>query len=220
MSTAAFAPPTPLLRAPLFLAKSPSFRPRPRLPHVSRPHSTAPKMVALTRKTSQGDVKRIVVSGAGVVSCFGSDVDVFYESLLAGKSGMKKVKTFDVEGWSTNFAACIDPELVDTEGYVSPKLIRRMDPFLTYALVAGKKALEDAGIPIGSDAFEALNKHRAGVLCGSGMGGLNIYSQGVEKLLDSGHRRMSPFFIPYAITNMVCPIHSPYFPPSLLHPLT
>lgn len=159
-------------------------------------------MVSLTRESDKGPVKRIVVSGAGVVSCFGSDVDVFYQSLLDGKSGVRKVEKFDVEGWTTQFAATIDPTSIGSEGYVPPKLTRRLDPFLTYALVAGKKALENAGIGIGSDAFNALDKLRAGVLCGSGMGGLDIYSQGVEKLLTRGYRKMSPFFIPYAITNM------------------
>lgn len=160
-------------------------------------------MVSFTRETAKGPVKRVVVTGAGVVSCFGTDVDVFHNSLLEGKSGVRKVTAFDVEGWSTNFAACIDPASIGTEGYVSPKLVRRLDPFLTYALVAGKKALESAGLAIGSDALAAIEKARAGVLCGSGMGGLNIYSEGVEKLITKGVSRMSPFFIPYAITNMV-----------------
>lgn len=116
---------------------------------------------------------------------------------------MKKVTRFDVDGWATDFAACINSEELSTKGYVAPKLLRRLDPFLTYAIIAGKKALENAGLQIGSDAFNELDKLRAGVLCGSGMGGLNIYSQGVEKLLSAGHARMSPFFVPYTITNMV-----------------
>lgn len=160
-------------------------------------------MVALTRKTAGGDVKRIVVTGAGVVSCFGSNVDEFYQALLDGKSGVRKIDKFDADGWSTDFAACIDPKLIDTTGYVHPKDVKRLDPFLTYALVAGQKALENAGLTIGSEAFEALDKTRGGVLCGSGMGGLNIYTEGVEKLINRGYARMSPFFIPYAITNMV-----------------
>lgn len=160
-------------------------------------------MVALTRETANGTVKRIVVTGTGVVSCLGSDSDQFYQSLLEGKSGARRVTRFDTEGWSTNFAATVEPEHCNTEGYIKPKLLRRLDPFLKYALVAAKKALEDAGIPMDSDALNALNKERAGVLCGSGMGGLNIYSEGVEKLITRGYKKMSPFFIPYAITNMV-----------------
>ncbi|KAI0564660.1 3-oxoacyl-[acyl-carrier-protein] synthase [Gracilaria domingensis] len=159
-------------------------------------------MVSLTRETAHGPVKRIVVTGTGVVSCFGCDSDVFYSSLLEGKSGAKRVTRFDTDGWKTNFAACIEKDQLEIEGYVSNKQMRRFDPFLVYALIAGKKALENANLGIGSDALEALNKHRAGVLCGSGMGGLDVYSEGVEKCITVGHNRMSPFFVPYAITNM------------------
>lgn len=159
-------------------------------------------MVQLTRQTSQGEVKRIVVTGTGVVSCFGCDSDVFYQSLLDGKSGARKIEAFDVEGWSTDFAATVnygDESLTD---YVPAKLIRRLDPFLKYAIIASKKALKEAGLG-DEEAMKVIQKHRAGVLCGSGMGGLQIYSDGVEKLLTKGYAKMSPFFIPYAITNMV-----------------
>lgn len=147
-------------------------------------------------------MKRVVVTGLGVVSCFGTDVDTYYDSLLAGKSGVKMVEGFDVEGWTTRIAAEIKPGSLDTDGYVAPKMKRRLDPFLTYAMVSSKKALESAGIGIGSEGIEKLDKSRCGVLCGSGMGGLNVYSAGVEKLMTAGYDRMSPFFIPYAITNM------------------
>lgn len=191
--------------------------PRPSSTRVSK--FSPPKMISLTRQTANGEVKRVVVTGTGVVSCFGCDSDIFYNNLLQGKSGVKRVSTFDTEGWSTNFAAQIDNDQIQTEGYVPPKLLRRLDPFLVYALVASKKALEDAGIKPGSEQHDAIDKIRAGVLCGSGMGGLKIYAEGVEKLLTRGHNRMSPFFIPYAITNMVrtflIPLfHSHKHPPS------
>ena len=160
-------------------------------------------MIALTRNTAAGKVKRIVVTGAGVVSCFGQDVDHFYDSLLQGKSGVRKVEAFDVDGWQTDFAAWISQDKIDVAPYINKRLQRRLDPFLKYAIVAGKKALESAGLALDSEALEALDKSRAGVLCGSGMGGLRIYAEGVEKLLHDGYDRMSPFFIPYAITNMV-----------------
>ena len=179
----------------------------PSKPNAGRPRqrssSSTVKMVTLTRETANGTVKRVVVTGTGLVSCFGTDPDTYYDALLAGKSGVRKVSAFDVDGWSTDFAAYIDMKDVDTDPYVQPKLLRRLDPVLTYALVAGKKALESAGIGVGTDAFEELQKEKCGVLCGSGMGGLNIYSEGVEKLHTRGHKKMSPFFIPYAITNMV-----------------
>jgi 3-oxoacyl-[acyl-carrier-protein] synthase II len=158
--------------------------------------------VDFERDSPRGRVKRIVVTGTGVVSCFGTDVDEYYESLLAGKSGVRQVTGFDVGGWGTTIAAEIDRASVDTKDYVSAKLKRRLDPFLMYALVASKSALENAGVGIGTPGMEALDKKRCGVLCGSGMGGLEVYSQGVTKLNAAGVSRMSPFFIPYAITNM------------------
>uniref|UniRef100_A0A7S1ETK1 3-oxoacyl-[acyl-carrier-protein] synthase I, chloroplastic n=1 Tax=Timspurckia oligopyrenoides TaxID=708627 RepID=A0A7S1ETK1_9RHOD len=159
--------------------------------------------MGLTRKDGKGnEKKRIVVTGMGVVSCFGSDVDVFYDKLLAGTSGVREVEAFDTEGWATRIAAEIPKDLIDPTGYVSLKNIRRLDPFLMYTLVSGKKALENAGLGMDTDAFKALEKTKCGVLIGSGMGGLNIYAQGVEKLLAKGPKGMSPFFIPYSITNM------------------
>lgn len=175
---------------------------RPAKSRQRRPGGTVRMGTALTRETAHGAVKRVVVTGMGLVSCFGSDPDVFYDSLLQGKSGVRKITDFDASGWSTDFAACVNRDAIDADHYVNTKLIRRGDPFLTYALVAGKKALEHAGIAVGGNAIEALDKARCGVLCGSGMGGLEIYAQGVEKLLTKGHKKMSPFFIPYAITNM------------------
>ncbi len=168
--------------------------------YITRPATV--RMVSLTRDTANGTVKRVVVTGTGLVSCFGTDSDQFYDALLQGKSGVRKVSKFDVEGWSTDFAATIDLKDIDTS-HIGRKNLRRFDPFLTYALVAAKNALENAGIPLGSDALNALQKDKCGVLCGSGMGGLDIYSQGVEKLVSQGYTKMSPFFIPYAITNMV-----------------
>lgn len=158
--------------------------------------------VPLTRETVNGAVKRVVVTGLGLVSCFGTDPDEYYNALLAGKSGVRKISEFDVEGWSTDFAAYIDKDTIGAEAYINPKLIRRADPFLTYALVAAKKALAHADLEVGGGTLNALDKSRCGVLCGSGMGGLDIYAQGVEKLLTRGYKKMSPFFIPYAITNM------------------
>jgi 3-oxoacyl-[acyl-carrier-protein] synthase II len=129
-------------------------------------------------------------------------VDEYYDCLLAGKSGVRQVTSFATEGWATTIAAEVDRTTLDTGDYVSAKLKRRLDPFLTYAMVASKSALGNAGLAVGSAEMDALDKQRCGVLCGSGMGGLDIYSQGVTKLNSAGVSRMSPFFIPYAITNM------------------
>lgn len=156
----------------------------------------------MERDSPLGRVKRVVVTGTGVVSCFGTDADKYYEALLEGRSGVKQVSNFDVEGWGTTIAAEIDRDTLETGDFVSAKLKRRLDPFLTYAMVASKSALANAGLPTGGPEMDALDKKRCGVLCGSGMGGLDVYSQGVTKLNAAGVSRMSPFFIPYAITNM------------------
>lgn len=153
--------------------------------------------VSITREDGR---KRIVVTGLGVLSSLGNDPDNFYDRLLDGESGVTTVEGFDVEGWPTAFASQIKAGAINTEGYVTAKMINRLDPFLTYTLVVGKKTLEHAGIGIGSEAFEALDRSRCGILIGSGMGGISIYQEGINKML--AKKRLSPFTIPYTITNM------------------
>lgn len=141
------------------------------------------------------DKKRIVVTGLGIVSCFGNDVDVFYQALLDGKSGVKRIEKMPVDEYPTQIAG----EIVGFEvgDYMDHKTARRMDPFIHYAMVAGKKALEYGAIDI-----ESLDKSRSGILVGSGMGGMCSFSEGVETLITKGFKRISPFFIPSIITNM------------------
>lgn len=142
--------------------------------------------------------KRIVVTGMGVVSCFGNDVDHFYDSLLEGKSGVKAISHFSCEEFPTKFAAGI--ENFDCEGLIDRKQERRIDPFIRYGLVAGKKAVLSAGF--GEEALAKLNKTRAGIIIGSGMGGMHTFSEGVYALMNKGPKRLTPFFVPYIITNM------------------
>jgi 3-oxoacyl-[acyl-carrier-protein] synthase II len=142
--------------------------------------------------------KRIVITGMGLVSCFGTDVKIFYNQLLAGKSGVVPIKEFPCEEYSTRFAASVQD--FDTGEYLDKKQARRVDPFIRYSIVAGKKALEMAGLTGAS--LEALDKQRSGIIIGSGMGGMAAFSSGVETLLKSGHKRLTPFFVPYIITNM------------------
>jgi 3-oxoacyl-[acyl-carrier-protein] synthase II len=139
--------------------------------------------------------KRVVVTGTGVVSCFGDDVDTFYDSLLSGTSGVSKIEKFDVEGYPTQFAAQVKE--VDAEPYIQKKMLKRVDPFITYAMVSAKKALESAGVDL-----EKVAKKRCGILLGSGMGGMQTFSDGMQALLEKGHRRVSPFFIPFILSNM------------------
>lgn len=137
--------------------------------------------------------KRIVVTGMGVVSCFGNDVGGFYQNLLDGNSGISLITEFPCEDYPTRFAGVIRD--FDPGDYIDKKQARRFDKFLAYAMVAGKKALE--GIP-----FEQFDKKKCGIVIGSGMGGMSIYAEGVQTLLEKGPRRVTPFFVPYILTNM------------------
>lgn len=142
--------------------------------------------------------KRVVVTGMGVVSCFGNDVDIFYQNLLAGKSGITPITEFPCEDYPTRFAGSISN--FETGDYMDKKQARRVDKYIAYTVVSGKKALEDANLV--GDAFEALNKARCGILIGSGMGGMSIFADGVQNLLEKGLRKVTPFFVPYILTNM------------------
>ena len=139
--------------------------------------------------------KRIVVTGMGVVSCFGNDVDEFYNSLLNGKSAVNKIEEFPVSDFPTHIAGVI--KNFDVGHYMHKKQARRSDPFIRYAIVAGKKAIEDSKLDI-----DSVDKSRVGIVLGSGMGGMNTFSDGVITLKEKGYKRLTPFFVPYIITNM------------------
>lgn len=142
--------------------------------------------------------KRIVVTGMGVVSCFGNDIDIFYQNLLAGKSGITSITEFPCEDYSTRFAGVINH--FETGEYMDKKQARRVDKSIAYTVVAGKKALEYAGLT--GEALDRLQKERCGILIGSGMGGMTVFADGVQTLIEKGQRRVSPFFVPYILTNM------------------
>jgi 3-oxoacyl-[acyl-carrier-protein] synthase II len=142
--------------------------------------------------------KRVVITGMGLVSVFGNDVDTFYNSLLEGQSGITQIDRFDASTFSVRFAGQI--RNFSSTGYIDGKNDRRLDDCWRYCLVAGKRALEDA--TLGPEILQTMDRTRIGVLVGSGMGGLTAFSTGVEALLQKGYKKMSPFFIPYSITNM------------------
>lgn len=142
--------------------------------------------------------KRIVVTGMGVVSCFGNDVDTFYDNLLAGKSGITPISDFSCDDFPTKFAGSINQ--FDPGEYIDKKQARRIDKFISYAMVAGKKALENAGLY--PNSIDKLNKIRCGIIIGSGMGGMGVFTDGVLTVEEKGFRRLTPFFIPFIIPNM------------------
>jgi 3-oxoacyl-[acyl-carrier-protein] synthase II len=137
--------------------------------------------------------KRVVITGMGLVSCFGTDIKHFYEQLLAGKSGIAPIQEFPCETFPTRFAGAV--RNFDVGPYLDKKQARRVDPFIRYGVVAGKRALEQAQV-------KEIDKSRCGIIIGSGMGGMHAFSDGVETLVKEGFRRISPFFVPFIITNM------------------
>lgn len=142
--------------------------------------------------------KRIVVTGMGLVSCFGTDIDLFYNKLLSGTSGISLIEDFPCEEFPTRFAGIVKD--FDPEAYLDKKQARRVDKYIAFAMAAGKEALKLS--QLNPENLEKLNKSRCGVLIGSGMGGMNMFVEGVTTLAEKGHRRVSPFFVPYILTNM------------------
>lgn len=155
-----------------------------------------PSVNALKRE--KDPKKRVVITGMGLVSVFGNNVDTYFERLLEGQSGIAAIDRFDASKFPTRFGGQIRG--FSSEDYIDPKNDRRLDDCIRYCLVSGQKALEDADL--GKDKINKIDKERAGVLVGSGMGGLKVFSDGVQALIDKGYRKITPFFIPYAITNM------------------
>lgn len=142
--------------------------------------------------------KRVVVTGMGVVSCFGTDIDEFYNRLLNGSSGIVPIEEFPCQEFPTRFAGVV--RNFEVGDYLDKKQARRVDPFIRYTAVAGKKALEYGKLT--GEALNNLDKKRCGVLIGSGMGGMTVFYDGTEALLTKGFKRITPFFVPFIITNM------------------
>lgn len=141
--------------------------------------------------------KRIVVTGMGLVSCFGTDIDAYYQQLLEGKSGIVPITEFPCEEYPTRFAGMI--RNFDTGDYLDKKQARRVDPFIRYTVVAGKRALEMAKL-LGAEG--GLKKERCGIVMGSGMGGMSTFAEGAYTIKEKGFKRLTPFFVPFIITNM------------------
>ncbi|KAF5729762.1 3-oxoacyl- acyl-carrier-protein synthase I chloroplastic-like [Tripterygium wilfordii] len=149
-------------------------------------------------KREKDPKKRVVITGMGLVSVFGNDIDTFYNKLLEGESGISLIDRFDASNFSVRFGGQI--RNFSTKGYIDGKNDRRLDDCWRYCLVAGRRALEDANL--GTEILEKMDRTRIGVLVGTGMGGLTAFSNGVETLIQKGYKKITPFFIPYSITNM------------------
>ncbi|WP_082112240.1 beta-ketoacyl-ACP synthase II [Paenibacillus sp. DMB20] len=140
--------------------------------------------------------QRVVVTGMGVMTSLGQDIETFWNSLMNGKSGVSHIEAFDVSDYPTRIAASVKD--FNPEDYMDRKEARKMDRFVQFAVAAGSKALEDSGIRIGENA----DAERVGVSIGSGIGGLGTWEDQHNVLLEKGPKRVSPFFIPMMIANM------------------
>uniref|UniRef100_A0A8F9R570 3-oxoacyl-[acyl-carrier-protein] synthase I, chloroplastic n=1 Tax=Delphinium ajacis TaxID=37494 RepID=A0A8F9R570_DELAJ len=141
--------------------------------------------------------RRVVVTGTGVVTPLGHEPDIFYNNLLDGVSGISEIETFDCKDFPTRIAG--EVKSLSTDGWVAPRLANRIDKFMLYLLTAGKKALADGGIT--DEVMDCLNKTRCGVLIGSAMGGLKVFSDALEALKVSC-KKINPFSVPFTTTNM------------------
>lgn len=140
--------------------------------------------------------QRVVVTGMGVMTALGRDLETFWGNLMEGKSGVSLVESMDVSEYPTKIAASIKD--FNPEDYLDKKEARRMDRFVQFAVTTSMAAVKDAGLVMGENA----DPERVGVYVGSGIGGLLTWEEQHSILLEKGPKRVSPFFIPMMIANM------------------
>jgi len=141
--------------------------------------------------------RRVVVTGLGIVSPVGNDAETAWKNVVAGRSGIGPITDFDVAAFSTRFGGCIKD--FDVTQYMSAKDARKMDPFVHYGIAAAEEAVNQAGI-----STEQYPADRVGVVFGSGIGGLATIETNYQKYADSqSPRKISPFFVPGSIINMI-----------------
>ena len=139
---------------------------------------------------------RVVVTGMGVISPVGNDIDTFWDSLKSGKCGIDKIQRFDASGLKVSLDAEVK-EFEPKKYYDTVQEIRKSDLFMQYAMAASRQAVEQSGI-----LESELDKERFGVYIGSGIGGINTTIRETRKLDEKGPEMVSPFFVPMMISNM------------------
>ena len=149
--------------------------------------------------------RRVVVTGIGVVSPLGNDLDTLWKNLVAGKCGIQRITQFDASAFDTQIAAEVR-EFSAAESFPSPKEARRTDRFAQFGIYAGHRALLDSGLDL-----SVANRDEIGVFIGSGIGGLTTTEEQHKVLLNKGPGRLSPFMIPMLILNMASGLFSMYF---------
>jgi len=140
--------------------------------------------------------RRVVITGLGMVSPVGLSVSESWGNILAGKGGIGPITHIDVSAFSTRFGGSVKG--FDPTNYIPAKDVKKMDPFIHYGIAAAKEAIEDSGIEVTEQ-----NASRIGVVIGSGIGGITGIEKGHEAYMKSGPRKISPFFVPANIINMI-----------------
>lgn len=140
--------------------------------------------------------RRVVVTGLGMVTPIGHTVNETWDNILAGKSGAALIESFDVSAYSTQFSASVKD--LDISKYLPAKDTRKQDVFVQYGMVAGIQAMEDSGLEVTEE-----NAPRIGCSIGSGIGGIGQIEKNTEIIRQFGPRRISPFFVPGSIINMI-----------------
>ncbi|MCF7805654.1 MAG: beta-ketoacyl-ACP synthase II [Candidatus Marinimicrobia bacterium] len=139
--------------------------------------------------------RRVVVTGIGTVNPCGNDPDTFWESLMQGKSGVDKITQFDTSEFAVDFGG--EVRELDVAKYLDRRETRRMDLYTIYAMVAAIQAMENSGLDP-----DAIDSTRAGVVVGSGIGGIHTFEEQCRTLFEKGPRRISPFFVPMMISDI------------------
>lgn len=139
--------------------------------------------------------RRVVVTGLGVVSALGTEIDEFWNAIKEGKCGITMVTKFDASNMPTKVAAEIKD--FDPTKYIDKKEAKRMDPYCQYAMAASKLAVEMSGLDL-----DKVDKNKFGVIVGSGIGGITTFEEQFRVYIEKGPGRVSPFFIPMMISNM------------------
>ncbi|MDG1467031.1 MAG: beta-ketoacyl-ACP synthase II [Alphaproteobacteria bacterium] len=150
-------------------------------------------------------MRRVVVTGLGMLTPLGNGVDVNWKRLISGQSGIRKISGFDVSDISCKIAGQIPQKIDDSEAgldidqWIEPRDQKRIDRFIAYGIISAMQAVEDSGWKPKNDE----EKHRTGVILGSGIGGLETIAKTTEIMISKGPRKVSPFFIPSALINLL-----------------
>ena len=140
--------------------------------------------------------RRVVITGMGIVSPVGNTVEESWKNILAGKSGINSLTNIDTQGQSVTFGGSV--KNFEISDYLTPKEAKKMDTFIHYGMAAGIQAFEDCGIEVTEE-----NSERIGVAIGAGIGGLSTIEKTADLFREKGARRISPFFVPSSIINMI-----------------